>query len=176
MLRKLLPPIFAAATAVASSAAELQMIPFKDADGNNRNLKEFAGQVVLIVNVASKCGFTRQYGGLEALYQKYKDQGFMILAFPCNDFGGQEPGSIAEIRDFCSTTFRVTFPVMDKIEIRGEGRHPLYKAMPGAVRWNFAKHLIGRDGSHIGFFGSLTKPDSDEMNAAIEKALAAPKP
>jgi len=176
MFKKLLPPFFAATTTVALSAAELQSIPFRDADGKERTLKEFAGQVVLIVNVASKCGFTRQYSGLEALYQKHKGDGFVILAFPCNDFGGQEPGSIEEIREFCSTKYDVTFPIMDKITIRGEDRHPLYAAMPGAVRWNFGKHLIGRDGNHIAFFGSRTRPDADEMTTAIEKALAAPKP
>ncbi len=176
MFKKLFPPFFAAASTVAVSAAELQSIPFRDADGKERTLKEFAGQVVLIVNVASKCGFTRQYAGLEALYQKNKDAGLVILAFPCNDFGGQEPGSIAEIRNFCSTNYNVTFPIMDKVTIKGDARHPLYSAMPGNVMWNFGKHLIGRDGSHLSFFGSRVKPDSAEFTTAIEEALAAPKP
>jgi len=176
MLKKLLPPFFAAATTVAASAAELQSIPFKDADGNERTLKEFAGQVVLIVNVASKCGFTKQYAGLEALYQKHKDKGFVILAFPCNDFGGQEPGSLAEIKDFCTTNFGVSFPIMDKITIRGRDKHALYAAMPGRVMWNFGKHLVGRDGAHIAYFGSRTQPDAADFTEAVEKALAAPRP
>ncbi|MFU8894410.1 MAG: glutathione peroxidase [Luteolibacter sp.] len=176
MLKKLLPSFFAAATTTAVAAADLQSIPFRDADGGERTLKEFAGQVVLIVNVASKCGFTKQYEGLEALYQKHKDAGLVILAFPCNDFGGQEPGSLEEIRNFCTMNFGVTFPIMDKITIRGSDKHPLYAAMPGRVMWNFGKHLVGRDGTHIDYFGSRTKPDAAEFTAAIEKALAAPRP
>ncbi len=175
MLKKLMPPFFAAASTAAVAAADLQSISFLDADGKERTLKEFSGQVVLIVNVASKCGFTRQYEGLEALYQKHKDNGFVILAFPCNDFGGQEPGTLEEIQSFCTTNYGVTFPIMDKITIRGKEKHPLYAAMPGAVRWNFGKHLIGRDGKHIAYFGSRTKPDATEMTGAVEKALAIPK-
>ena len=173
MLKKWLTPFLAAASTATVAAADLQLIPFRDAEGNRRTLKEYAGQVVLIVNVASKCGFTRQYAGLEALYQTHKDAGFVVLAFPCNDFGGQEPGSIAEIRNFCSTNYNVTFPIMDKVTIRGDERHPLYAAMPGTVRWNFGKHLIGRDGKHVGFFGSRVKPDAEELTTAIKKALAA---
>lgn len=176
MFKKLFSPFFAVASTATVAASDLQSIPFRDAEGNRRSLKEFSGQVVLIVNVASKCGFTRQYASLEALYQKHKDDGLVILAFPCNDFGGQEPGSIAEIRNFCSTTYNVTFPIMDKVIIRGDARHPLYAAMPGNVRWNFGKHLIGRDGEHLAFFGSRTKPDSEEMTNAITAALAAPRP
>ncbi len=170
MLRKLLAP-FAPASPAAEDAADLRTIPFRDADGRERTLAEFAGRVVLIVNVASKCGFTRQYDGLEALYRKHKDEGLVILAFPCNDFGGQEPGSLDEIREFCRVNHGVTFPVMDKITIRGRAKHPLYAAMPGRVMWNFAKHLVGRDGRHLAFFGSRTRPDAPALAHAITTAL-----
>lgn len=176
MLKKLIPSFFALASTATVSAADLQAIPFKDADGNDRTLKEFAGQVVLIVNVASKCGLTKQYAGLEALYQKHKDDGFIILGFPCNDFGGQEPGTLTEIQNFCTLNFGVTFPIMDKISIRGRSKHPLYAAMPGRVMWNFGKHLVGRDGAHIAFFGSRTQPDAPDITEAIQKALAEPRP
>ncbi len=176
MLKRFLAPLIAATSTAAVAAADLQAIPFKDAEGNERSLKEFEGKVVLIVNVASKCGFTRQYEGLEALYQKHKDDGFVILAFPCNDFGGQEPGSLEEIQAFCKANYGVTFPIMDKITIRGRDRHPLYAAMPGRVMWNFGKHLVGRDGKHVAYFGSRTAPDADDLTEAVTKALAAPKP
>jgi len=172
MLKKLLTPFAVAASSAAVAAGDLQAIPFRDAEGNERTLKEFAGQVVLIVNVASKCGFTKQYEGLEALYQKHKSDGLVILAFPCNDFGGQEPGNLAEIRNFCTLNFGVTFPVMDKITIRGSDKHPLYATMPGRVMWNFGKHLVGRDGKHIAYFGSRTKPDAANFTEAVAKALA----
>ena len=175
MFKKLLAP-FAAASTAAVAAADLQSIPFLDADGKERTLAEFSGQVILIVNVASKCGFTRQYEGLEALYQQHRESGLVILAFPCNDFGGQEPGTLGEIRDFCKANYGVTFPIMDKITIRGRDKHPLYAAMPGRVMWNFGKHLVGRDGRHIDYFGSRTKPDSKDFVEAVEHALAAPAP
>jgi glutathione peroxidase len=176
MLKKLLAPFAAAAASTAVAAADFQSIPFRDAEGKERTLKEFSGQVVLIVNVASKCGFTKQYEGLEALYQKHKDNGLVILAFPCNDFGGQEPGSLADIQSFCTANFGVTFPIMDKITIRGSEKHALYAAMPGRVMWNFGKHLVGRDGKHIAYFGSRTKPDAEDFIKAVEEALAAPRP
>lgn len=176
MFKKLLTPFLAAASTASVAAGDLQSIPFGDAGGKERTLKEFAGQVVLIVNVASKCGFTKQYEGLESLYQKHKDDGLVILAFPCNDFGGQEPGTLEEIQEFCTANFGVTFPIMDKITIRGRDKHPLYAAMPGRVMWNFGKHLIGRDGNHIDYFGSRTKPDDDDFVEAVEAALAAPRP
>lgn len=176
MLKKLLAPFAAAASTAAVAAADLQSIPFRDAEGKERTLKEFAGQVVLIVNVASKCGFTKQYEGLEALYQKHKGTGLVILAFPCNDYGGQEPGSHEEIKSFCTLNYGVTFPIMEKITIRGSEKHPLYAAMPGRVMWNFGKHLVGRDGKHIDYFGSRTKPDAANFTEAVEKALGAPVP
>jgi len=125
-------------------------------DGSERDLGEFRGQVLLIVNVASRCGFTPQYAGLEALYRRYRARGFAVLGFPCNQFGGQEPGSEAEIGAFCSTTYEVTFPLFAKIEVNGPGTHPLYQllksAQPGvlgteAIKWNFTKFLVDRHGA-----------------------------
>lgn len=171
MIKQLLAPFLAVASTATVTAQDLQSIPFRDAAGKERTLSEYSGKVVLIVNVASKCGFTRQYEGLEALYQKHKDAGLVILAFPCNDFGGQEPGTVAEIQSFCKLNYGVSFPIMEKITIRGGDRHPLYAAMPGRVMWNFGKHLVGRDGKHIDYFGSRTKPDAKDLVEAVEKAL-----
>ena len=135
--------------------------------------------MVLVVNDASKCGFTKQYAGLQKLYDDLKDKGLVIIGFPCNNFGGQEPGTIEEIQQFCSVNFNVTFPIMDKIDVKGPGQHPLYAALtakdgplPGDVKWNFSKFLIGKDGKPIARFGSTTKPDNKELTAAIEAALA----
>jgi glutathione peroxidase len=136
--------------------------------------------VLLIVNVASKCGLTPQYKGLEAIYEKYKDKGFTILAFPCNQFMGQEPGTNEQIKQFCSEKYKVTFPLFDKIDVNGPKRHPLYVALagaespyPGDIKWNFGKFLIGRDGKILKRFEPRTTPDSPEVTAAIEAALAA---
>ncbi len=160
-------------------AADLTKIPFDDAAGKKSSLKDYDGKVVLIVNVASKCGNTPQYEALEALYKKHKDEGLVVLGFPCNDFGGQEPGTIEEIEKFCKDTYDVTFPLMAKISVKGEAQHKLYKeltgehgAFPGDVKWNFGKFLIGRDGKAIARFEPATKPDSPEVTAAVEKALA----
>jgi len=154
---------------------ELQIL---DIDGRKTSLEKFKGKVILIVNVASKCGFTRQYKGLEELYSKYKEQGLVICGFPCNQFGGQEPGSEKEIKEFCSTKFGVTFPMYSKIKVKGEGIHPLYELLTGKdsptkgnVKWNFTKILVGRDGNPIDRFGSLTSPSSTKLRKAIEKAL-----
>lgn len=160
-------------------AAGLADIPLKDIDGKDTSLKAYAGKAVLIVNVASKCGYTKQYSGLEAIYKKYKDQGFVVLGFPCNQFGGQEPGSLAEIKEFCTSKFDVTFPLFDKIEVNGAGRHPLYTALagegakfPGDIKWNFNKFLIGRDGQVVQRFDSKVAPESEELTQAVEAALA----
>ena len=159
-------------------AADLTKIPFDDAAGKKTSLKDYAGKVVLIVNVASKCGNTPQYEALEALYKKHKDEGFVVLGFPCNDFGGQEPGTIEEIQTFCKDKYDVTFPLMAKISVKGEAQHKLYKELtgehgefPGDVKWNFGKVLIGKDGKAIARFEPATKPDSPEVTAAVEKAL-----
>ena len=130
--------------------------------------------------MASQCGFTKQYTGLEAVWRKYQDQGLVVLGFPCNDFGAQEPGTTAEIKQFCSTKFDVTFPLFDKLHVKGDGQHPLYAALtgpespaPGPVKWNFGKFLIGRDGKILARFESKVAPDSAELSKAIEDALAA---
>jgi len=134
---------------------------------------------LLIVNVASKCGYTPQYKGLEATYKKYKDQGLVVLGFPCNDFGSQEPGSNEEIKTFCSDNYSVTFPLFDKLHVKGAQQHPLYTALsgkdspyPGDVKWNFGKFLVGRDGKIIKRWDSAAKPESKEVTEAIEAALA----
>jgi glutathione peroxidase len=169
------------ATVVSLHAADsLYDIPLKGIDGKDTSLKPYAGKVLLIVNVASHCGFTPQYKGLEAIYQKYSAQGLVVCGFPCNQFGGQEPGTDAEIQQFCTGKYDVTFPLFDKLEVNGKNRHPLYELLagktspfPGNIKWNFNKFLIGRDGKILARFGSPTKPESEEVTKAIEAALAA---
>lgn len=147
------------------------------ASGETTTLGAYKGKALLIINVASKCGYTNQYAGLQALHEKYKDQGLAVLAFPCNDFGGQEPGTIEEVQQFCSTTYGVTFDLFDKVGIL-ENTHPLYQYLTahaepsGQVQWNFEKFLIGKDGAILGRFGSRVKPDDAELTDAIEAALA----
>jgi len=165
---------------VAAQAQSLYDIKIKDIDRNDTSLAPYKGKVMLIVNVASHCGFTPQYKALEAAYLKYKDQGLVILGFPCNQFGGQEPGSNEVIKQFCTAKYDVTFPLFDKIEVNGDNRHPLYITLagkdspyPGNIRWNFTKFLIGRDGTILKRFDSKVKPDSPEITSAIESALAA---
>ena len=149
-------------------------------DGNAQALEDYAGKVCLIVNVASKCGLTPQYDGLERLRQRFGDRGFEILAFPCNQFAGQEPGSDSEIADFCRTNFDVSFPLFSKIEVNGDGRAPLYAWLtgedtqpdgPGDVKWNFAKFLVDGSGAVIARFEPQTEPEAAEVMAAIESAL-----
>lgn len=161
-------------------AQSLYDIPLKDINGKDTSLKEYKGKVLLIVNVASKCGHTPQYAGLESLYAKNKDKGLVVLGFPCNQFGAQEPGSNSEIKEFCSKTYGVTFPLFDKLDVKGKNQHPLYKALsgpdapfPGDVKWNFGKFLVGRDGKIISRFDSGKKVESAEVSKAIEDALAA---
>lgn len=162
------------------AADSLYDIPLKDIDGQATTLKPYAGKVLLVVNVASRCGFTQQYKPLEAAYQKYQPQGLVVCGFPCNQFGGQEPGSNAEIKQFCTLKFNVSFPMFDKLAVNGANRHPLYAALagkdsafPGDIRWNFTKFLVGRDGKILNRFDSKVKPDSEEITKAIEAALAA---
>lgn len=151
---------------MADSIYDFQM---KSIDGKDTSLAEYNGQVLLIVNTASKCGFTPQYKGLESIYKKYKDQGFSVLGFPCNQFQKQEPGSEKEIQDFCEMNFGVTFPLFSKIDVNGADAHPLYKhlssELPGllgskAIKWNFTKFLVDRKGKAIKRFGPQTDPDS----------------
>jgi glutathione peroxidase len=147
-------------------------------DGKDISLDAYAGKVLLVVNTASKCGFTPQYKGLEALYKKYKDQGLVVLGFPCDQFAHQEPGDDAEIASFCELNFGVTFPLMSKIEVNGANTHPVFaylkKRAPGAVgeaiKWNFTKFLVDRDGKSVSRFASTTEPDKLEKD--IEAALA----
>ena len=154
----------------------------RDIDGNEVSLGDYRGKVLLVVNVASKCGFTRQYAGLEALYKAHADKGLVVLGFPANNFMGQEPGAEAEIKSFCTLKYGVTFPMFAKISVKGKTIHPLYAFLTskerhpetgGAVTWNFNKFLIGRDGAVLGHYGSRTEPDDGELMEAIEKALAA---
>lgn len=148
-------------------------------DGADRSLEDFRGQVLLVVNVASQCGFTPQYEGLEALQRKYRERGFAVLGFPCNQFRHQEPGSEGEIREFCSTRYDVTFPLFAKIEVNGPGTHPLYAWLkasePGllgteSIKWNFTKFLVGRDGKVSKRFAPNATPES--LMPAIEAQLA----
>jgi glutathione peroxidase len=161
-------------------ASPIQEIPVKDIDGKATSLKAFEGKVVLIVNVASKCGYTPQYKGLEATHKKYKEQGFSVIGFPCNDFGKQEPGSATEIKEFCSLTYNVTFPLMEKVHVKGGEQHPIYAALtgkaspfPGDVKWNFGKFLLGKDGKILKRWDSGVEPTSEEVSKAIEDALKA---
>jgi len=155
----------------------MHTIQTRTLEGQPANLADYKGKVVLIVNVASKCGFTPQYTDLEKLNQKYKDKGLVILGFPCNDFGGQEPGSAKEIRDFCTTTYPVTFPMMEKVQVKaGPGQSELFEflgtrtgKLPG---WNFSKYLVGKDGQPIAFYASSVKPGDAALQQAIEQALA----
>jgi glutathione peroxidase len=172
--------LFIAATIAHAEPPKLQAIPLKDIDGKDSSLQAHAGKILLIVNVASECGQTPQYSGLEALYRKYRDRGLVVLGFPCNDFGEQEPGSNAEIKKFCTSRYEVTFPMYGKIHVKGAEQHPLYTALtgpsaafPGDVQWNFGKFLVGRDGKVIARYDSDTEPESGILLDAIEKALAA---
>jgi glutathione peroxidase len=171
---------FAAAIALAAPAlaGELADIPFQTIDGKETSLAAYRGKVLLLVNTASKCGLTAQYEALEALHDRYQATGLVVLGFPCNDFGNQEPGSAEEIARFCKTSFDVSFPLMAKIHVKGPDRHPLYTALsgeggafPGEVSWNFGKFLIGKDGKPLARFEPAQKPDSPEITAAIEQAL-----
>lgn len=149
----------------------------KNISGEDVSMSEYKGKVVLIVNTASKCGFTRQYEGLEELYEKYKDQGFVILGFPCNQFGAQEPGGNEEIKNFCTSTFSVTFPMMSKIDVNGDDADPLYKFLKkekggilgDEIKWNFTKFLIDREGNVVDRFASQKTPKALEKE--VEKLL-----
>ena len=170
-----------AATA-AEPMSERSVLDFtmKSIDDNDVPLSSFKGKVLLIVNVASRCGNTRQYEGLEKLYETYRDRGFEVLGFPANNFMGQEPGTNAEIKEFCSTKYGVTFPMFSKISVKGDDQHPLYRFLTsdatnpkyaGAVKWNFQKYLISRDGEVIAKFAPGDEPTSAAVLSAIEAAL-----
>lgn len=153
----------------------------KAIDGNDVELSKYEGKVILIVNVASKCGYTPQYTGLQDLHEKYKDKGLVVLGVPCNQFGSQEPGSNKEIQEFCSSKYKVTFDMLDKVDVNGAKASPLFKQLTdidakpkgkGDVKWNFEKFLVNRNGELVGRFPSSTKPESAELVSAIETALA----
>ena len=147
----------------------------KNIEGKDVKLSDYQGKVILVVNVASKCGLTPQYKGLEAAYEKYKDKGFVVLGFPCNQFGGQEPGSEEEIMKFCSTKYNVSFPMFSKIDVNGKGTSPVYQSLkakfPGDIKWNFEKFLINKQGDVVMRFDSRTKPEDPKVVAAIEAEL-----
>lgn len=149
-------------------------------DGDELGLRAYEGKAVLVVNVASRCGLTPQYAGLEALYERLADRGFAVLGFPCNQFGAQEPGTEAEIEAFCTSTYGVRFPMFAKLDVNGEGAHDLYAWLtaqptepdgPGPIQWNFAKFLVGKDGRVIARFAPTVKPDDPALTAAVERAL-----
>lgn len=163
----------------SSAAPDLMKIPLVDIYGRQGAMGVWEGSVILVVNVASECGYTRQYAGLEELYQEYKDQGLVVLGFPSNDYGEQEPGTNADIQKFCKSKYNVTFPLFSKVSLRVKA-HPLFVALtspespiPGPITWNFNKFLIGRDGILKARFPSDTEPDSIELKAAIQKELDA---
>lgn len=157
----------------------LYSIPLTFNDGSEADFGRFEGKAVMVVNVASKCGFTRQYAGLEELYGKYREQGLEILGVPCNQFGGQEPGADEEIAEFCERNFGVTFPLTSKANVLGKEQHPLFTELthdehgqPVKVKWNFEKFVINREGELVARFPSATEPDSEDLLRAVEKALA----
>ncbi len=173
--------LFAAQTLLAASllgASSIHEFTLSSIDGKAAPLSEYKGKVVLLVNVASRCGLTPQYAGLEALYRKYKDRGLVVLGFPANNFGSQEPGTNEEIKQFCSRKYDVTFPMYSKISVKGDDQAPLYQFLTdaatdtgGEIKWNFTKFLAGRDGRILARFEPKVTPDSPEVIAAIEKAL-----
>jgi len=166
-------------SAAGAKAASPLVGEMKKIDGTPVDLSSYKGKVVLIVNVASKCGYTKQYSGLQKLYDSYKDKGLVVLGFPANEFGGQEPGSDADIATFCSTKYGVTFDMFSKIVVKGPEKASLYKSLTetatpaGEVKWNFEKFLIGRDGAILGRFDSGVAPEDAKLKDAIEAALKA---
>ena len=172
--------VFLAAGATAARATSIYDFTMKSIDGQPVSLKTYSGKVVLLVNVASKCGFTPQYAGLEALYEKYKDRGLVIVGIPANNFAAQEPGMNEEIKKFCSNKYNVTFPMMAKVSVLGDDKTPLYvfltdkNANPkvgGDIKWNFTKFLFDRDGNPVARFEPAVTPDSPEVQAAVASAL-----
>jgi glutathione peroxidase len=167
---------FVLSAAALFGAANIYEFTLNSIDGTPAPLAAYRGKVLLLVNVASKCGYTPQYKALEAVYEKYKDKGLIVLGFPANNFGAQEPGTNEEIKAFCTRNYKVTFPMYSKISVKGGDIAPLYafltKNMGGDIQWNFTKFLAGRDGRIIGRFEPAATPDSAEVTAAIEKALA----
>jgi glutathione peroxidase len=164
-------------SAMAFAAGSVYDFTLNTIDGAPAPLSAYKGKVVLLVNVASKCGYTPQYAGLEKLYEKYKAKGFVIVGVPANNFGGQEPGTNEEIKTFCSRNYNVTFPMMSKVSVKGKDQTPLYTYLTGQtgseIQWNFTKFLIDKKGNIVSRFESAVTPEAQDMTAAIEKALAA---
>ena len=176
----LIAMLCAACTMMAAQASSIYDFTMKSIDGQQVSLGSFKGKVVLLVNVASKCGFTPQYSALEAVYEKYKDRGLVIVGIPANNFAQQEPGTDAEIKTFCTNKYNVSFPMMSKVSVLGDDKTPLYVFLTGQstdpkfagdIKWNFTKFLFDRNGNPVARFEPPVKPDSPEMTAAIEKAL-----
>jgi glutathione peroxidase len=180
-LLALVPLAAVSAADDAKKPASVLDFKMKDIDGKEVELSKYKGNVLLIVNTASQCGYTPQYKDLESIYEKYKDQGFEVLAFPANEFGKQEPGSNEEIKEFCSSKYKVSFPLFSKIVVKGEGIDPLYEFLTsektnpkysGAIPWNFTKFLVNKKGEVIGRFQPKDKPSAEKITSSIDKALA----
>ncbi len=183
-MRKLLTALLLLGTVAMAGEKSVYDFTMKSIDGEPTPLSKYQGKVVLLVNVASRCGFTPQYSALEKIYEKYKDQGFVIVGIPANNFGGQEPGSDQEIKTFCSAKYNVTFPMMSKVSVKGDDETPLYQYLTdktanpkvaGEIKWNFTKFLVGPDGKPVARFEPDTTPDAPQVTAAIEKELASLK-
>lgn len=169
----------APASATGSTVMSFHDLTAETLGGALQEFSSYEGKVVLVVNTASECGYTPQYAGLQKLYESYKDRGFVVLGFPSNDFGGQEPGTAAEIKAFCEKKYRVTFPMFAKVKTRGDQPSPVYRfltAKHGEPKWNFQKYLVAKDGQVVAAFGSSSTPESGELKQAIEAALGAPAP
>lgn len=163
----------------SNDSANISEFTVKDINLKEVKLFEYKGKVLLIVNVASKCGFTSQYAGLQKIYEMYKDQGLEVLGFPCNDFGGQEPGTNEEIKNFCSLNYEVTFPMLDKVQVKGDEKAPLFDLLTNnsvtgkfSIKWNFEKFIIDKEGNIVDRFRSTTKPDSKKITKLIERELS----
>ena len=183
-MRKLLLCLLIGAVAVMAEGKNVYDFTLNSIDGQPAPLAAYKGKVVLLVNVASRCGFTPQYTALESIYEKYKDRGFVIVGIPANNFGGQEPGTNAEIKTFCASKYNVTFPMMAKVSVKGEDTTPLYQFLTdktahpetgGEIKWNFTKFLVGPDGRVITRFEPEVTPDAPQVTSAIEKALSSLK-
>lgn len=165
--------------AAAQAGASVLTEKVNTIEGKEVKLSDYRGKLYLIVNTASKCGFTKQYKGLERLYKKYHERGLVVAGFPCNQFGGQEPGDESTIAEFCETRYKISFPMFSKIEVKGDAAHPIFKELtgenspfPGKVKWNFNKFLVAADGTLLARFGSNTDPESEDITELLEKHLA----
>ena len=183
-MRKFIWALLLLGTVAMAGEKSIYDFTMNSIDGESTSLSKYRGKVVLVVNVASRCGFTPQYSALEKVYEKYKDRGFVIVGFPANNFGGQEPGTNQEIKTFCSTKYNVTFPMMAKVSVKGDDKTPLYQFLTdksanpqtgGEIQWNFTKFLIGPDGRPVGRFEPNVTPDDPQVTAAIEGELASLK-